>query len=412
MSAPGREACLEMDRQDPLGALRDEFWLDASVIYLDGNSLGAPSRAAHARVVQALGDEWGRGLIRSWDEAGWADAPARLGDRLGRILGAAPGEVAVTDSTTVNLYKLLVAALEASPDRAVILSEQGNFPTDLYIAEGIARLRPGVEVRLVERDQIASALDGSVAVLLLSHVDYRLGRLHDMEALTGAAHRAGALALWDLSHSAGAVPVELDAWQADMAVGCTYKYLNGGPGSPALLYVAGRLQSRLRSPVNGWFGHAHPFRFDASYVPAPGIERWLAGTPPILACAALEGALEIWDHAGIEAAREKSLRLGDLMIELADARLARWGVTVASPRAGSERGSQVSLAHPEAGPLMRALIERGVIGDVRPPNLMRFGFPALYTRFVDVHDAVDRLEEILNVGAHRQARFQVGGRVP
>ncbi|MGH7777193.1 MAG: kynureninase [Candidatus Dormibacterales bacterium] len=412
LKAPDREACLEMDRWDPLAPFRDRFELDPGLVYMDGNSLGAPPRTARAALLEVVDQGWSRGLVRSWNEAGWTDAPTRLGDLVGDLLGAAPGQVVVADSTSINLFKLLVAALEARPQRRLVLTEEGNFPTDLYVAEGAARLCPGVAVARVPAGRLEGRLDDSVAVLALSHVDYRLGSMHDAEALTRAAHEVGALVLWDLSHSVGAMPLHLDRWDVDLAAGCTYKYLNGGPGSPAFLYVAGRLQAQLRSPVPGWFGHADPFTFQPSYEPAPGVSRWLAGTPPILACAALEGALEAWRDVDLAAVREKSIRLGEVMIRLADERLGPLGVKVASPREAARRGSQVCLAHPEGGAVMRALIEGGVVADFRPPDVMRFGMPALYTRFVDVYDAAAGVEEVLRAGRQREARFRPRPHVP
>jgi kynureninase len=390
-----RERCAALDATDPLASLRDRFRLPDDVVYLDGNSLGAPPRAAAERVERLLDEEWGRGLIRSWNEAGWIEAPRRLGDKLGRLIGAGPGQVVVSDSTTVNLFKLLTAALRARPGRRVILSERDNFPTDLYVAEGVARDLDAV-LRTVDRGELESAIDESVAVLMLTHVDYRTGFMHDMGRLTEAAHAAGVLALWDLSHSIAAVPLAVDEWGVDLAAGCGYKHLCGGPGAPAHLYVASRLQEEMPSAIQGWMGHADTFSFDAGYRPAPGVMRHLCGTPPMLAMAALEAAVDLFGSIDMAAVRRKSVALGDLLIRLVDERLADRDLLVASPRESARRGSQVSLSHPNGYRVMRALIDRGVIGDFRPPDLMRFGLAPLYIRHVDIWDAVQTLREVLD----------------
>jgi kynureninase len=334
-------------------------------------------------------------LIGSWDSAHWIDAPRRIGGKIARLIGAEADEVVAADSTSVNLFKLLAAAVTLRPDRPVIVTEATNFPTDRYIAEGLVDLLGGRhELRLVDRADLSQALDEHVAVLALTHVDYVSAAVHDMGALTEAAHRCGVLALWDLSHSAGALPVDLNGCRADLAVGCGYKYLNGGPGAPAYLYVARRWQDTLRSPLSGWMGHADPFAFEPRFRAARGITRWLAGTPPILAMAALEVGVDIWLQVDQQAARRKSQALGDLFIQLVDS-LTRPDLEIASPRQPDVRGAHVSLRHPQAASVMQALIHGGVIGDFRPPDLMRFGFAALYTRYVDVWDAVNRLGEIL-----------------
>ncbi len=391
-----RDACVLLDRADPLGAMRDQFVLDDGVIYLDGNSLGALSHPAIKQVRALLEAEWGRGLIRSWNEAGWIDAPRRIGDKLAALLGADPGEVIVADSTSVNLFKLLAGAARLRPERPVILTEVETFPTDLYLAAGVVDLLGGGrEVRAVPRTELRESLDGRVALLMLTHVDYCSGYMHDMRALTEAAHHAGALVLWDLSHSAGAVPLNLNACAVDLAVGCGYKYLNGGPGAPAYLYVSRHLQPEMRSPLWGWMGHASPFDFSPTYAPGDGIARYLCGTPPMLAMAALEAALDLWLSVDLETAWRKSRALSELLIRLVDERGADLGFSVASPRDPWVRGSHVAIRHPEGYRIMRALIARGVIGDFRPPDLMRLALTPLYTRFVDVWDAVDRLVEVV-----------------
>ena len=401
-----RETCLSFDRQDPLASVRDEFVLPEGVIYLDGNSLGALPRKTLPRMTQVIAEEWGSGLIRSWNDAHWIEAPARIGDKIGRLIGAKAGEVIVADSTSVNLFKLLSEALRVQPGRHFILTEASNFPTDLYVAQGLIDFLGGNHaLRVVERSEIERSLDGSVAVLMLTHVDYASGEIHDMRRITAAAQKVGTLVLWDLSHSAGAVPVDLNAAQVDLAVGCGYKYLNGGPGAPAYLFVAKGLQDAIQSPLAGWMGHVAPFAFDREYRPAPGINRQLAGSPPILSMLALEVAIDLWLRVDQQEARRKSMALGDLFIKQVDETCRDLGVEVASPREAKLRGSQVALRHNEAYRVMRALIDRGVIGDFRAPDLMRFGFAALYTRYVDVFDAVRSLREVLTSRAWNRPEY-------
>ena len=401
-----RETCLSFDQQDPLAAVRQEFAVPDGVIYLDGNSLGALPRQTVQRLSQVINEEWGTGLIRSWNAAHWIDAPARIGDKIARLIGANPGEVIVADSTSVNLFKLLAGAIRLQPGRHFILTESVNFPTDLYIAQGLVDLLGGNHaLRVVERAELERALDGSVAILMLTHVDYASGEIHDMQRLTSAAHKYGAFALWDLSHSAGAVPVDLNACQVDLAIGCGYKYLNGGPGAPAYLFIATALQDAMRSPLSGWMGHAMPFAFEPDYRPAAGIARQLAGSPPILSMLALEVAVDLWLRVDRAEARRKSMALGDLFLRLVDETLGDLGVEVASPREAQSRGSQVSLRHVESYRVMRALIDRGVIGDFRTPDLMRFGFAPLYTRYVDIFDAVNCLREVLTTRAWQRPEY-------
>lgn len=385
-----------LDALDPLARMRDAFLLPDGLVYLDGNSLGPLCRTARDRVARVVSEEWGRDLVRSWTLHGWIDLPSRVAAALAPLLGARADEIAVGDSTSVDLFKLLSAALRLRPDRPAILTEEGSFPTDLYVAEGLASLLGGrAEVRTVPRQGLREALAADVAVLLLTHVDFRTGEMHDARALGEAAHAAGALVLWDLSHSAGAVEVDLGAWEADLAVGCGYKYLNGGPGAPAFAWVARRHHAALRSPLQGWLGHADPFAFDPAYAPALGVARLQCGTPPILSLAALEEGVRLVASAGIGPLREKSVALTDLFAGLVERDLAVHGVTIASPRDPERRGSQVSLRHPEGYAVVQALVERGVVGDFRPPDLLRYGFAPAYVRFVDVWDAVAALGDVL-----------------
>ena len=410
MTAPTttRADCLALDALDPLAGLRTRFDLPEGVIYLDGNSLGARPRAALARAQDVVAREWGTDLIKSWNTAGWFEMPKRVGDRLAPLVGAGPGEVAVTDTTSLNLFKALAAALRIQSegasagrrggDRRVIVTERSNFPTDIYMAEGLSRwLERGYRVRLVDSvDEIPAALDADCAVLMLTHVNYRTGYQHDMATLTRLAHEAGALAVWDLAHSAGAVPVDLHAADADFAVGCTYKYLNGGPGAPAFIWVPQKHQARFDHPLSGWWGHASPFAMAPAFAPVAGIGRALCGTQPIVSLALVECGLEIFEATDMEAVRAKSLALTDLFIELVERRCAGHPLGLVTPREHARRGSQVSFTHPHGYAVMAALIARGVIGDYREPEIMRFGFTPLYTSFTDVWDAVEILKDILD----------------
>ncbi len=411
--------CRAFDAQDPLRDLRHQFVLPEGVIYLDGNSLGVLPKTTAARVAEAVTTEWGEGLIRSWNSAGWFDLSQRLGDKIARLIGAAPGEVVATDSTSINLYKVLSAALNIAdadaPERKVLVSERSNFPTDLYIAEALCRER-GLRLELVEPDDITAALTSDVAVLMLTHVNYRTGAMHDMQAITAAAHAAGALAVWDLAHSAGAVPVDLHAAQADFAVGCSYKYLNGGPGAPAFVWAHPKHADRFWQPLAGWWGHAAPFEFTPDYRPAAGIARYLCGTQPILSMVALECGLDTVLAAeplgGMAALREKSFALTDLFIELVEARCAGHGMMLVTPREHAQRGSQVCLSKQVgAYAIVQALIARGVIGDFRAGdgdkhlNILRFGFTPLYIGFEDVWNAVEHLRQVLETAQWKQPEF-------
>jgi kynureninase len=408
-----RTDCEHLDAQDPLAALREQFALPPNKIYLDGNSLGVLPRATAQRVADVVQREWGEHLIESWNTARWIDLPQRVGNKLARLVGAGPNELVAADSTSVNLFKVLSAALSmAAADGArqrIILSERDNFPTDLYIAESLARER-GFELVLIDApEQIEPRLaQGDVAVLMLTQVNYRTGRLHDMAALTDAAHEAGALAVWDLAHSAGALPVHLKRDDADFAVGCGYKYLNGGPGAPAFVWVHPRHADRFAQPLAGWMGHAAPFAFTPGYAPAPGIARYLCGTPPVIQMAALECGIDTVLAAeplgGMDALRSKSLALTEVFMRLTQERCG--DLRVITPHEAPHRGSQVSLARDEgAYALVQALIARGVIGDFRAPDVLRFGFTPLYTRFVDVWDAVEHLHLVLETGEWKEERF-------
>jgi kynureninase len=401
-----RDDLLARDRDDPLALFRERFDLPDGIIYLDGNSLGALPHATAERVQAVVRDQWGLDLIKSWNMHDWIALPQRCGDKVGRLIGAAPGQVVVADSTSVNLFKLLTAALEARPDRTVIVSERDNFPTDLYVAQGLIKMLGGRhELRLVDDGADApAAIDGQTAVAMLTHVNYKTGWMHDMAAVTARAHDAGALMLWDLAHSAGALPVDLDGCDVDLAVGCGYKYLNGGPGAPAFLYVAARLQDEIRPPLSGWMGHADPFDFDWEYRPAGGIARNLCGTPPVIGMSALDASLDVILAADMGQIRAKSVALGDLFTEAVEQECAGHGLTLASPPA-AQRGSQVSLTHAHGYAIMQALIARGVIGDFRAPDILRFGFTPLYTRYVDIWDAVAVLRDIMAEGSWDRPEF-------
>jgi kynureninase len=419
-----RKTCAQLDAADPLAPLREQFALTEADargwIYLDGNSLGALPARTPARLTEVIAVEWGDGLVGSWNTAQWITLARRAGDKIARLVGAAPGELIVADSTSVNLFKALSAAIAVArrdaPSRTRILSEATNFPSDLYVADTLARAS-GMELVTVDHELLTASLDERVAVLMLTEVNYRTGRLHDMRALTHAAHAAGVWTVWDLSHSAGALPVDLNGAAADFAVGCGYKYLNGGPGAPAFIWASGAMMARLerddwRSPLSGWLGHADPFAFSQTYRPASGVERFVCGTPPILSLAALECGVDVLLEAGtsggLPAIREKSIRLSELFIELVHQRCGGHDLLLVSPREPSHRGSQVCLSHPTgAYPIVQALIARGVVGDFRAPDVLRFGLTPLYTRFADVWDAVDRLRQVLESGEWRAPRYTV-----
>ncbi len=415
-----RDDCLARDRDDPLATFHDAFSLPPDTIYLDGNSLGPLPRDAAQRGADVIETEWGQGLIRSWNSAGWFDLPRRLGEKVAALVGGRSGTAVVTDSTSVDLFKTASAALAVqradSPQRRVILTQRENFPTDIYVLQGLAeQLGDGYQVRLVDDADIAAGLpamlDEEVALVVLTQVNYRTGRLFDMAATSRCIHDAGALVIWDLCHSAGALPVDLSSDGADMAVGCTYKYLNGGPGSPAFLWVSQALQDRFTQPLSGWWGHERPFDMDPLYTPAQGIRRYLTGTQPIISMAVAELGLDIAARADVGAVRDKSLALTDLFVDLVEQRLGEHPLTLVTPRNHSERGSQVSIAHPHGFAVMSALIDRGVIGDYREPEILRFGLAPLYIGFADVWDAVETLRDILDHRLWDTPEYQQRGEV-
>jgi kynureninase len=400
---------LQLDATDPLAFTRERFRLPDGVIYLDGNSLGALPKATPEALRRTADDQWGEHLIASWNKHDWIDWPARIAAKLAPIVGARPNELLIADSTSVCLFKLLAAAVRARPGRSTIVTQKRNFPTDLYVAQGLAEML-GFTVNAVESEDIIASIDQDTAVITLTHVDYRSGSIHDMAAINAAAHAAGALTVWDLSHSAGAIELDLDGTGCDLAVGCGYKYLNGGPGAPAFIYVAEPLQDELQSPLQGWFGHADPFAFVDEFEPVAGITRFLTGTPSILALAALDAGLSTFDGIAISDLAAKSRSLSQLFITEVEARCAS-EVQLASPRDPAARGSHVVLAHPEGYAVMQALIERGVIGDFRAPDLMRFGFAPLYNSHAEVLRAAEILGDMLATRAWDQPRFKQRAKV-
>ena len=400
-----------MDEADVLAPLRQEFTLNDAEIYLDGNSLGPVSASVRRRVSEVIDDEWGRGLVRSWSEAGWMGEPTRLGDRIAPLIGAQPGEVLVADTLTFLIAKLIGAALEHRPDRHVVLTDAANFHSDIYIIEAMCeRAGRPVTMKTIDRDRLEEYLNDDVALVELTQVDYRTGESLDMAGITEQVHAAGALMLWDFAHSAGAVPLDVTGADVDFAAGCGYKYLNGGPGAPAFLYVRKSWQGQLRNPLPGWLGHARPFDFELTYEPADGMQAFVTSSPSIVALAALDGALDIWDRTSVQQVRVKSLALTDLFIQLIEERLP--GVfEVVTPLDHARRGSQVALRHREGYGIIRASIENGVIGDFRAPDICRFGFTPLYLRFVDVFDAVERIFGVMVTESFRDDRFAVRGAV-
>jgi kynureninase len=392
-----REDALKMDELDPLKHKRDEFSLPKDMIYLDGNSLGVLPKAAVARVKHAVEVEWGQDLITSWNKHGWWALPRIVGDKIARLIGATEGSVVAADSISINLFKVLTAALALRPTRKVILTDSGNFPSDHYVAQGLAAfLANGLELRVVAPDEVLNSISNDIAVVMLTDVDYRSARRHDMQTITDQAHSLGALMIWDLAHSAGVVPVQLMSVNADFAIGCTYKYLNGGPGSPAFVFVHPRLQNEANSALVGWWGHAAPFSFQKKYVASSGIVRMQVGTQPMLSMQALDAAMDVWADVDMNVAYEKSKALCKLFAELAETRCGKHDIKLHGPTAMAERGSHVSL-HCSAGyAVMQAMIARGVIGDFRAPDLIRFGFAPLYNSYADVWDSVDHLSQVLD----------------
>ena len=391
-------------------ATRAKFHLPQGVIYLDGNSLGPMPLAAEERVRATVREEWGNLLITGWNKAGWMAQPGRIGDRIARLIGAEPGTVVLGDTLSIKIYQALASALELNPSRKVVLSDSGNFPSDLYMAEGLLRsLGNGYALRVVAPGEVAGAIDACTAVVMLTEVDYRTGRKHDMAALTALAHDRGALALWDLAHSAGALPVDLAGCDVDFAAGCTYKYLNSGPGGPAFIYLAPRHAQTARPALSGWLGHESPFGFDLTYRPAAGVERMRIGTPPVLQMAALETALDIWDMVTIAEVRARSIELTEAFIAGVEAACPM--LDLASPRHPDLRGSQISFRHEEGSSIMQALTARGVIGDFRAPDILRFGFAPLYNSMQDVEGAVAILSDIMQKSLWKNPEYRVRHRV-
>lgn len=400
----------QLDAADELAPLRDLFDLPQGVIYLNGNSLGPLPKATKRRLAQVVEQEWGQGLIRSWNSADWVSLPQRLGGMIAPLIGADADEVIVADSTSVNLFKLIHAALKLNPGRTKVVTELGNFPTDLYVLQGVER-DTSTKLEAVAREMLFDAIDAQTALVVLTQVHYKSGEMFDLKAVTQRIQAQGALVLWDLSHSTAAVPVDLHRANADFAVGCGYKYLNGGPGAPSFLYVAKRHQAGFQQPLTGWFGHAQPFAMSDQYEPAPGITRALCGTPPVLGCAALEEGVKIALEADIQRIRAKSVAMSEFFIERVQQRLSEFGFELASPADPAQRGSQVSLRHDQAYPIMQALISQGVIGDFRAPDILRFGFAPLYVRFVDISHAIEVLHQVMLQGQWRDPRFQVKAKV-
>ena len=397
----------QLDRDDPLRNYRSLFHLPEGVIYLDGNSLGPAPKEVFKKMEKVLRQEWAEDLIRSWNNAGWWELTDRLGSMVAKLIGADDDEVVVCDTTSVNLHKVLHAALSLKPGRNKVIAEADCFPSDLYVLEGVKSLHPDLEILLEGRDgsSIPEMLDEQVAAVLINHVDYRSGIIRDMENLTRQVQEFGGLTVWDLSHSAGIFPVQLNRCRVDFAVGCTYKYLNGGPGAPAYLYAATRHHAACKQPLSGWFGHARPFDFERHFDPDSGIRRFVCGTQPILSLRALQSGLEIYQDVSLQQVREKSMALTDLFIKLLKNECAAWELEIISPEDASQRGSQVAVSHPQGYAVMQALISRGVIGDFRAPNLMRFGFAPLFLSYQDIHDAVKQLKQILESEEWNQEAF-------
>lgn len=404
MTQLNREHFEKLDKSDPLAPMRDEFCLEKGLIYLDGNSLGPLPKATASRISEVIKQQWGVGLIRSWNSHQWMQKPTQLGDKVGRLIGAQKGQTLVCDTTSINIFKLAAAAVKMRPGRTKLITETGNFATDLYILQGLAKLL-GDQVKVVAlpRDQVLNAIDDDTALVLLTHVHFKTGSMWDMASVTQVAQAKGALMMWDLSHSAGAMPISLDHVNADLAVGCTYKYLNGGPGSPAYVYVAKRHLALFEQPLTGWLGHAKPFDFEDDYQGAKGIQQAMCGTPSVLANAALEVALDLMLGVDMQKVREKSQLMGNLFIELIHQRCPWFELD--SPKHGPQRGSQVSLAHPQGYAIMQALIARNIVGDFRAPNILRFGFTPLYLKYVDLWDTVAALEDIMLHEHWNQAKY-------
>lgn len=398
--------CESLDAEDPLAHWYEAFNLPDGITYCDGMSLGVLPVATVSRLKKVVEHEWGEGLIRSWNAAGWIDAPKRVGGKLAPLLGVDPHEVVVGDSTSVNLFKLLTAALRLRPDRNIVLMEKTNFPTDIYIARGVQQLHPHIEIKLVDDFEKVTSLSDDVAVVFLTHVNYKTAQMHDIGGVTKRVHAAGAIALWDLSHSTGAVPLNLNRAEVDMAVGCGYKYLNGGPGAPAFMFVATRHLERTEQPITAWIGHDKPFDFSLDYVPAEEVTRLLSGTPPIISLAALESGVDIWSDVDITSVRKKSIALMDLFLTHVESCLGADALPLLSPRDPEQRGSHLAFQHANGYEIVQALIARGVVGDFREPDVMRFGFTPLYMRFVDAWHAADQLVDVIQSHAWDQPQYR------
>ena len=402
------ERAEEKDKADSLGPKRHEFLIPENIVYLDGNSLGPLTKHANKRVEEATKEEWGIGLIRSWNDSGWVNLPKKVGAKIAPLLGVRSENVIMSDSTSINLFKVLSVACSMNSGRKTILTETKNFPTDNYIIEGVTRqLNNNFKITYVDQpEDIIASIDETVAVVVLTHINYKNGAMLDISEITSATHKAGALVIWDLAHSAGAVPLELSRWDVDFAVGCSYKYLNGGPGAPGYLYVADRHIGKFNQPLTGWFAHKSPFKFEPQYEPAEDIGQYLCGTPPVLSSIALNAALDVWTDVDLQDVREKSLELTDYFIELVEERCSDPDLQLITPRDHKFRGSQVSFTYPKGGyAIISALIEEGVIGDFRAPNILRFGFTPLYTSFKDVWLAVDKLKKILETKSWDQSKY-------
>jgi kynureninase len=399
---------IRLDQQDPLANKREEFSLPVDTIYLDGNSLGALPKAAASRVEAVVKAQWGKDLIKSWNTHQWIDLPINIGEQIAPLIGAGSGQVICCDSTSINLFKVLSSAMQLQAGRKIVLSQRNNFPTDLYMVEGLGALLGAqrLELQLVDEQQIEGALTDEVAVLMLTQVDFRSGKLLDMQKITQLAHAQGVLVIWDLAHSAGALPIELDDWAVDFAVGCGYKYLNGGPGAPAFLYVAQRHHASVTQPLTGWMGHSSPFTFATGYQPGKGVTQYLSGTPAILSMSSLHGALEVFEGVDMQLLRNKSIALSELFINLLEQQPSLADLILLSPKDPQHRGSQLAFTHPDAHAICQALIEQGVIADFRAPDVLRFGFAPLYLRYIDIGRTIDILQQVVESGVYRQLHFR------
>ena len=408
MQSITKQTCLELDQQDSLAFLRDEFQLPDDLINMDGNSLGALPKSTIQKMNITLQEEWGKGLIRSWSEAGWFDAPQRIGDKIAPLIGANRGEVLVADTTSINIFKALTAALSLNLDRTILLSETDNFPTDLYLMQGISQFTQGrIETKIVSPEQLLTSLTEEVAVLLLTQVNYKTAHIKDLVAITQAAHAKGILTVWDLSHSIGSIEVDVHAAKVDFAVGCGYKFLNGGPGAPAFIYVAKRHQSHAQNILSGWMGHQDPFAFSTKYMPSDSINRFRCGTPVILGMAALEAGIDVFQKTSITDLRKKAIQLSKLFINLMEQECGDYGFDLVSPSVAAKRGGHVSYSHPEGHAIYQAIKRRGVISDFRTPSILRFGITPMYLRFIDMYQVVMIVKEVMATQAWDQAAYKI-----